>query len=507
MRRHVEDTDTNPTSKIETNITSNSKIKEKGFEATLNTNIRYFEQNFPVEAPTYKGFNIPNYLLSVKYGTEKFQFLTETGDVQISETQNTANLSKRGIKANVGYGDFRFSAFGVKAQQVVGLRDYKVDSGLQFMSGDRIQGVSGEVDLFKKKANFKIIHVTGEDKGESFGTWSAAGGQKGETTGFLLKTDFFSQKLATEMEYDVANFDQDTSDTIPAARDEAYRFRISGQSGKFNYEGFYEYFGTQYSSIGNTGVQKDREGFTLKGGGNFEIHSINLSFSQYNDNVKKVGSLPRVFTYQEGLDYNFTKFKSLPMGINYQRTHQKSMEEPAGTVPTEIETDIISGKISFIKDPWNLGFNANYSNANDIYNGTNDNTNMTLGFAPAYSTEHFSVTPNFSWNRVRNDCTNERSNTYTVNLNVKGNLLNKKLDYETAYTFNKIKATDESSNSESTNINFRVGYRLAKQVLGLVNPTIGIRGTYSRSMDRISDTKRDESTIFLFFSTNTLVSF
>ena len=79
-------TDETPYSKFEGNVTSNSKIKEKGFEASLSTNIRYLEQNTQVDSPLYKGFTIPNYLLSAKYKGEQGEVLGETGDVSINES-------------------------------------------------------------------------------------------------------------------------------------------------------------------------------------------------------------------------------------------------------------------------------------------------------------------------------------------------------------------------------------------------------------------------------------
>ena len=82
-------TDETPYSKFEGNVTSISKIKEKGFEASFSTNIRYLEQNTQVDAPLYKGFTIPNYLLSAKYKGEGYDVLGETGDVSINETANT----------------------------------------------------------------------------------------------------------------------------------------------------------------------------------------------------------------------------------------------------------------------------------------------------------------------------------------------------------------------------------------------------------------------------------
>ena len=113
--------------------------------------------------------------------------------------------------------------------------------------------MSGDVDLFSKKANFKVIYVTGQTPGTSFGTSSASGGSQGDTTGFVFKTDFFQQKLKTEMEYDISHFDQDTQDTLPKESDKAYRLLLGGQANNYTYEGLYEYAGPKYGSIASPG--------------------------------------------------------------------------------------------------------------------------------------------------------------------------------------------------------------------------------------------------------------
>ena len=508
-QRHIPEGETDSTSysKIEGNISSNSKIKEKGFEAALTANIRFLDQSEPLEPPMFKGFTISNYLLSIKYQTEKAQFLAETGDVQINETQNTVALSGRGLRLNAGYGNFQFNSFTVKAQQVSGLRNFTEDTGLAFDPADKIEGASGGVDLFDKKVNFKVIHARGQDKGTSFGSWSAGGGTKGDITGFALKTDFFSQKLQTEMEYDFANYDQDTSDTLLEIWDKAYSFKIGGQVGSYNYEGLYEFFGPQFSSIGNTGVSKDREGFSLKGGGTLDVHSANLSLSGYHDNLKKNPLLPTMYTYQGGVDYSLSKFESLPMGFGYQTTLLVSNNEPEEAQRIEVRSDNFTGRINYQKNSWNLELSANYADQKDKYINTNDNRNVTLTFTPTYSSDKFSFNPSFSLNRYSYDYSNVVTDTYTINIGIRGKMLDNKLNYETAYNFNKVMQSDYTTSNEITNITFRIGYLLAKQIIGLINPTVGIRGNYSSANDFISDRRSEKNFVFLFLSANVPISF
>ena len=503
-------TDNTPNQKVEGNINSTSKIKEKGFELALTGNIRYLDQNVAVDPPAFKGFAIPNYLLSAKYQAGTNQFIAETGDVQADETANTVSgLARRGVRFNVDTGNFRINAFSVMAQQVTGLRNFGVDSGLAFNPSDRIEGASGEVDMFEKKSSLKLIYVRGENGGTTSGSWSPAGGQRGETAGVLFKTDFFKKKLFSEMEYDFTTFDQDTADTLPNVSDKAYRLKLGGETEIYNYEGVYQYSGSKYSSIGSTGAQKDIEGFTLKGGGKFDKnnHVVNLAVSGNHDNVAGDPLLATTYNYQGSVDYACNKFQSVPIGLNYQMTLLESKNEPAGIQPKEVNTNNFSGKIGYKIDKWTFAFNGSYVGQKDTYSPTNDSTTVSYTLAPGYTSEMISITPNFGLTQQKNEYTRIETDTHTATINIRGNLLEKKLEYDLAYNYNKVKAYDGSSDTETTGITWRTGYRLIKQILWLESPTIGLRGNYNFANNMVSDSKTEKYFIFLFFSTNMAISF
>jgi hypothetical protein len=502
-----------PSWKDEANLSSESKLKEKEWEFSFKTNVRHIDQNLPVTPPLEKGFNLANYLFQGKYTGNRYSFLGETGDVLINETQNTVQgLARRG-------GDLVFQSkdlhlqlrtFAVKSEEVFG---FNGGLGMETSTDDHITGVSGDLGLISDKVRIRTIYVTGGEKGNSFGISTTEGNKKGDVMGYLFLTDFFKQKLMTEAELDFSRFDADTSDEFPRDRDKAYRLKIGGASGIYTYEGLYEYMGPNYEVIGNPGLQKDREGFTLKTGANFQIQTINLSLSRYNDNVNKNDLYPRIFTTLGTINYTFNKIRSLPIGLNYQRSIQDSSNEPEFTSPVKLYTDTFSGQIEYLKGGWHLTFQASYSPQDDRTPADNDSTTTTLTFIPHYGTVSFlgketlSITPTFSFNRFTSHLTNIYADTYTLTLDLNGDLYRKKITYGLGGTYNWIKASDNATKQDTLSTNFNVLYLLVKNLWGFLNPSIGIRGLYNRTNDRILDQTTNEFALFLVVQSVMSLSF
>jgi hypothetical protein len=498
-----------PSWKEESNLASDSKLKEKGWEFRFNTNVRHLDQNLLVTPPLEKGLSLANYLFQGKYTANRFSFLSEIGDVQINETSNTVQgLARRGGDLVFQSKDLHLQlrSFVVKSEQVFG---FNGGMGIEGPSDDHIMGVSGDVGLISDKLRFRTIYVRGGEEGDSLGISTTGGEKKGDVLGLLLTTDFFKQKLKTETEVDFSRFDADTSDEFPRDHDKAYRLKIGGASGIYTYEGLYEYMGPNYEVIGNPYLQKNREGYTLKAGANHPIHIVNLSFSQYNDNVNKDDLYPRIYTYQGTADYIFNKFQSLPIGLSYQKTRLDSRWEPPETFPIKIDTDTVIGTINYIKPPWNLGFSTSYSLQNDLTDESNDTTNVTLTLTPALILDKpsLSVSPSYSFTRSISRITNVHTDTHTATLDLRGDLFDKKLSYGFGGTHSIFKASDGSSNQDTLSTNFNVLYLLVKNLWGILNPSVGIRGLYNRTNDRILDQTTNEFALFLVIQTTMQFSF
>jgi hypothetical protein len=498
-----------PDSRVEGNIRSDTKIKNKQWEFTFNTNLRYLDQNIPLSPPLKKGFDIANWLFTGSFSKEALKLKASVGDVLVNETQYTVySLARKGGLFNFEYDNFQFNAFDVRSQQVFGIRNAEDVLGIGGTNEHHIFGVSGGVKLFQRRVEFKTIYVTGGEEGNSFNISTTSGAKKGDVLGFLLTSDFFENKMKTEFEAGFSDFDPDTSDEFKSKSDKAYKFKVGGFLGKYNYEAMYEYIGRDYAVVGNQMIQKDKEGVSLVNGLNFGVHAFNLTLSRYNDNVRGDDLFPRIVNYQGNLDYSFNGIPNLPIGVNYQKSVQDSTKEPSGSIPIEMHTDTVSGRINYTKDRFNLGAQTSYSLMNDKTASNNDTRTVTYTLTPSYNIPTASVSSAFSLNQSKIHLTGVRTDTYTINLDVRTKFFRDRGSFDVGSTYNIIKANDDSIDNRTLNANFRLAYNIKNLLKGYMNPTIALRGTYMKFTDKINrSADRDEFTMFLVLAATIPFSF
>jgi hypothetical protein len=494
-----------PDSRVEGNLRSDSKIKDKEWEFTFNTNLRYLDQNLPIMLPLQKGIDVANWTFNGSYTKDNLRLGTSIGDVQVNETPYTAySLARKGGIFSFQYNDFQLSTFSVQSQQFFGLKGIGIEGSLD----DHIIGVSGGIKLFDKKLEFKTIYVTGGEPGSSFGISTSSGSKRGDVFGFLLTSDFFENKLRTEFETDFSRYDPDNSDEFGSKSDKAYKLKVDGYLGIYNYEAMYEYIGRDYEVVGNQMIQKDKQGVSLRGGVNLGMHNVNLMFSRYNDNVKGDDLFPRIVNYQGNLDYSFNGVPSFPMGINYQKSIQDSTREPSGSFELKLYTDTVSGRINYMMDKINLGFMTSYSQMDDRTSTNNDTSNINYTLTSSYNIPNISVSPAFSLNQSKVHLTDVRTDTYTINLDLRTKFFRDRISFDIGGTYNIVKASDASVDNRNLNANFRLAYNIRDFLKGYMNPTIALRGTYLKTTDEIySRSNKDEFILFLVLATSVPFSF
>lgn len=238
------------------------------------------------------------------------------------------------------------------------------------------------------------------------------------------------------------------------------------------------------------------------GGVQKAMYGINLSASRYEDNVDEDKLIPQVETTTASVDYSFNKFSSVPMGLSYQRTSMESSMVPTGGADFEIDTDMYGARISYITGRWNLGLNANYSTQDDKTETDYDTSAQTYSFAPSYYSEALSFSPNLSFNRSSDDTSGVDTDVLTASLDLRGNLARGSITYELGGTFNQMETSDDTMDMDMINLNTRVAYNFLQEWAGFLNPSVGIRGLYNRTNDKVAHQDDDEFVLMLVFSTS-----
>ena len=478
-----------PDSKVEGNLRSDTKIKEGAWESTFNTNLRYFDQSLPTTIQ--KGISVANWILTGSYSKDLMNLKAAIGDVQVNETMYTvSNIARRGGLLTFQYDNIQVNTFSLRSEQVFG---FNGGTGIEGTSDDHILGGSAGIQLFDRRLGVKAIYASGGEPSGSFGISTTAGKKKGDVIGFLVTSDFFENKLKTEIETGFSNYDPDTADTFGDKSDKAYKLKVGGNLGSYNYEAAYEFIGRDYAVVGNQMIQKDKQGVTFINGLNLSPHTINFTFSRYNDNVEGDDLFPRIVNYQAMLDYSFSKIPNLPIGFNYQKSVQDSTREPSGGYQLKMYTDTVSGRVNYMGDKLNVGVQTSYSLQNDRTLSNNDTKTFTATLTPSYNVSNISLAPSFSFNRSTFPERDLRTDTYMINLDLRTKFLRERGSFDVGSTYNIMKANDRSTNSRTLNSNFRLAYAIKNFLKGYVNPTVGLRGTYLKVIDEVySQSNKDE---------------
>jgi hypothetical protein len=517
-----------PYFKFEGNWSTANKIKQDNWEIGLSGNLRYLDQSTPVVYPLVTGFSPANYLLSGKYRRETYGVGLDIGDVMINESPYTAqNLARRGGLLAANYQGLDLRVFSVQSQQIYG---FNGGLGIDSSSDDHINGVSAGYKLLNNRMEFRTIYIKGGETPTSLnsgvlpvmpagvlpvipvdpGTTTVGttpSRKEGEVTGFLFNTDFFQNKLKSEVEMDFSRYDPDVSDQVKAVDDKAWRVKLGGLYNKFTYEGVYEYIGKDYGVIGSF-VQKDRQGVTVRGGATYPTQNVNLTLSLYSDNVTGDPLYPRLVTYQGMVDYNYNRFPTFPINLNYSKTIQDPYDIPTGQIAPQSDTDTLAGRISYMSPPWNIGFQTSYSQQDDKSSNNNDTVIRIFTLTPALSFPTFGLSLAISLNQTDYQLTNYRTDNYLLNLQLTGKLFSNRFSYELGNTYNILKSTNNSADSSILTGNFRLGYFLGRFFNGTVKPTVGLRGQYNHVVDNVnSSLARDDFALFLFISTSIPFSF
>ncbi|MCP3901820.1 MAG: hypothetical protein GY707_19090, partial [Desulfobacteraceae bacterium] len=467
---------------------------------SFNANGRYHDEERPIEEPLEDNLELVNYLFQGRYQKDNYMVETSVGDVQINESRNTVNgLARRGGRLVAEYGVVGFSGFVVRSDQIYGSDG---DHGLELDNDDHILGATGDIDLFKNRANIKAVYVSGgtEPDDESFGSWDETGGTKGDVKGVILTTDFFEQKLTTSFEYDRSHYDSDTSDNIDSEADKAYLLIAEGVIGRFSYGAEYEYTGLYYQVPGNW-VNSDYEGYTLRSNLTFEKHSFGATYSEHNNDVRHDSILGRTDTIEYILDYGLNVFASVPMTFRWFKNIEKNQESEIDTY-----TDTYSSSISYMKDAYSLFFIPSYSKTNDMSVDNFDSSDLDLNLSGTYFKGVVSIAPSIGFHRTKDYSTNVDTDTNTYSLTVTATLL-ENITANNTGSASYMTASDDSVEQDFYLNNFQLTYEHPRRLWGIFSPQVNLGASYEKIKDRVMDTESEETIVYLTLSGTFEISF
>lgn len=492
-------------SRFDANLSSNSKLKNGGFETSLTGNMRYMDQNLPIAEPERKGVNLANFLWQTKYTKDKFSTGSDVGDLQLNETPLTVSgLARRGGQLSIAYDNYEIHGFVVRSKELFG---FNGGLGIEGPTSEHIVGTGASAKLFQEKMLLKGTYITGGEKENSFGTWGDVNQKKGRATGGTMQLKLFDEKLLFDSEYAETSYDGDTSDVYDAEKDKAYSYGLSGVMNIFSWKAGYQYIGPKYAVIGNSSAQSDYEGVNLEGTASFKTQTLTLGYSESNDNVEENPLVPQVTNTAVKAGYTFNGIENLTVGLNYDRSKQASALEPAGTEHVEIYTTNYAGNITYLVWKLNLGFTASHSVQDDRMPADQDTETDVYAFTPALTLDALTITPSYSYNTTWVKSTNLTTNTYTTGLTFNGDFFENRLLYDFGGTHNRTETSDGLTDNYTLALTYKVTYVLAEKFGAFVKPSLGIDGRYSSTHDYITDTRSHEKVVFLVFTCNLPFSF
>lgn len=470
-------------SKVEGNLKTDSKLRQGSWELALSGNARYFDQNAPAPGPLEKGLDVANWLTTGSYRNDALKVTASVGDVNVIETPNTISLNRKGGVLQLDYDIFQLRFFNLRTQQGVGM-----DGGAGFggSTADHILGGSAGMKLFDKRLEFRTVYLTGGGSDSSPAISSAVPGTKrGQLLGFVVNSDFFQSRMKTEFEADFSRFDPDSSDNAGKRGDRAYLARISGILEPYHYEVKYEYFGTDFGTIGNLGTLRDKEGVSVSQGLNLSNHTFLVNLSRDNDNVSGDDRFAQVVNYAGGINYTCNTIRNLPIVLGYQRTLQESRREPVGVPQIDTTTDTVSANMSYAVSRLLLALAANYSVLNDKTPLNADSITRTISFSPTYSLPALSVSPMFSWNATKAPA-GYWTDSYTVGLNMLTRFFRDQLSFDTGSTYTMVKAGNNSADTRQLNVTANLSYSMKQLLKDIVNPALTLRSSYVNTKDKVN---------------------
>ena len=475
------DADHGSRSSLDATMGVNAHAESQQWDTLFTSHLQYADPNRNPE----QGDNIVlnDFLFRSRYAGEELGATLEVGDVSIYESEMTlSHFSRRGMQFNVQYRGITLNTFSV-----LGDTAYSFDEGVGIgvETAKNVYGTSVASSFLSGRARLKLIYAKGGMHNTGLGTGAEPTAQEGSVVGVRAEADLIEERLALQAEWDQAEFDGDTGDTIDATKDRAYRIGAGGAYELLQYHLYVTEVGAGYTPIGNVALVNDNKGFGADAGLFGETQSLNVALSRLHDNTDNDALLPTVYTETGSVGYTYFGLEQWQFSLNYARTMQHSESVPAGSDAVETDQDDIGGMAQYMAGAWTHVLTLRYSVHDDQLTASNNAETFESSFSPTYapgSPYLSSIAPTFSYLRETHEDASLSSDTYALNLCLAGTLDGDRFRYAFNGTAQK-KVYAEGTTPDETgyNASARIDYLFAAPTFWMQSPSAGIKADYRKS--------------------------
>ncbi|MHC3993828.1 hypothetical protein ACXWTF_03310 [Thiomicrolovo sp. ZZH C-3] len=482
-------------STIDTALGINARAETEHWDTLFTSHLQYAD---PDRYPEQREKVVLNdFLFRSQYSGDSLGAALEIGDVSIYETEMTlSQLSRRGMQFNLQYEGVTLNTFSV-----LGDTAYSFDKGVGAGVDDakNIYGASLASSFFSGRARLKLVYARGGTNNTGIGIGAEPVAQEGNVFGVYAEADLIEALLAVQVEWDRAEFDSDTADTVDAATDNALKIGLGGAYGALQYHLYHTRIGAEYTPIGNEAFVNDQQGFGADAGLFGENQSLNVALSQLRDNTDDDPLLPTVYTETGSVNYAYFGLPQWYAALNYARTMQHGESLPAGSDAIGSDQDDLGGTLQYMAGAWTHLLSLRYSIHDDRFSAAGDAESFDSAFSPAYSPGSpflSTVSPTLSYLRETGMTS---SDTYALNLFLSGTLDGERF----RYAFNgsaQRKVYDEQAMDDATSYNAsaRLEYQFAVPLPWMQSPSAGIKADYRKSDDLNTTAASEVYTVQLF---------
>ena len=492
-----------PDSNIEANLENHMRVKRGNWDISFDSNLRYQDQSKALTEPEKKGINIADYLLRAAYDQDGVSLDASMGDVIVDLGRLTVdNLARRGGLFQADAGGASATLFMVNSNEYWG---FYGGMGLDGDTSDHLMGGRVSVDIVPEIFKAGVHYVTGGQEGDSFGEWSDEASGKGDVWGARLWAGPWGEVLTAEAELNFSSVEYENNSND--ADDKAWRVALEGQTGAYTYNAGYEYIGPDYNVAANDSFENDRQGYNIGGRGDWTNHSLAANFGQYQDNVDADADEAKTNSIDAGLNYSYNGLERWPLTLSYQLATLDTCDEPSWVEAQETRQHTVLGTASYLGDILNLGLQAEYSNLDDGQTDSYDSRTMTFTLSPALLYENLSISPSFSWSQMEMTASSITTDTLTINMDILGQLPEWDVNWQLAGSYNKTKASDESSDLEIIGVEAEISRSLGQLLGGHLRPTVALRAQYNNNRDLALDDSEEEFIALVVLSADAPFSF